>query len=34
MPYHNPNLALLGPWLVAWAMAFDVAVLLWGPPRP
>lgn len=33
MPYHNPNLALLGPWLVAWAMAWDVAVLLWGLPR-
>lgn len=33
MPYYNPNFALLGPWLVACAMAWDMAVLLWGPPR-
>lgn len=33
MPYMNPNLALLGPWLIGWAMAWDVAVYFWGPPR-
>lgn len=31
MPYVNPNLAILGPWLIGWAMSWDVAVLLWGP---
>lgn len=32
MPYTNPNFALLGPWLIGWALAWDVAVYFWGPP--
>lgn len=33
MPYMNPNLALLGPWLIGWAIAWDAAVYFWGPKR-
>lgn len=33
MPYVNPNLAILGPGLIWWALAWDVAVYFWGPKR-
>ena len=34
MPYTNPNVALLGPWLIGWAVAWDIAALFLGPPPP
>lgn len=33
MPYMNPNLAMLGAWLLPWAIAWDTAVYFWGPKR-